>query len=136
MQEPVKYLLRWVFVYSDHKPIKRGLWSYPGDHNADFAWAQSKENLLVAYVEGKDIQTKELVRLAECPGCDFVNFSWIRMSVTKNIAIKGSQVLPGREIGMMLTTRDRQIKIYDTGYVESEAHNLDYGKIHLAGFGR
>jgi len=131
-----KFLLRWRFDYSDHKPTKYGMWSHPGEFDTEKAWCQSKENLLVAHIEGKNFVTREIVLLASCPGPDFVNFQWIAGAVQRGLRVSGSKKLPWRVIGLMLVTRSQKTKIYDNGMVETEDHNIDYGRINLAGFGR
>lgn len=132
--EHPKYLLRWCFEYADHKPRKFGMWSHPGDFDTEKAWCQSKENLLRACIEGKDFLTREIMVLAELPGPDFVNFQWIAKGVQRGDP-RGEKV-PWRILGLMLVSRDQKIKIYDTGMVENEKHNIDYGRINLSGFGR
>jgi len=131
-----KYLLRWRFVYSDHKTTKSGMWNYPGDFDTEKAWCQSKENLLVAKIEGKDFITREIVTLAQVDGHDFVNLGWISSASIPGIKIQGSKKLEGRIIGLMLVSRKQKVKIFTNGQAEIEDHNIDYGRINLAGFGR
>ena len=131
------YLLRWHFEYSDHKPAKYGMWSNPGEFESEQAWCQSKENLLVARIQGKDVVTRQIVDLARCPGADFVNFQWIAAAVQRGLRLApGGSVMPKRIIGLMIVTRNQKIKIYDNACCEIEEHNIDYSRIHLSGFGR
>ena len=132
--EHPKYLLRWCFEYHDHKTVKYGMWSHPGEFDTEKAWCQSKENLVRGTIEGKNFITREVSVLAEMSGPDFVNFQWIAAGVQRGRPT--GAILPWRIIGLMLIGRKTKIKIYDTGTIEKENHNIDYGRINLSGFGR
>ena len=134
MSNPQKFLLRWCFEYSDHKPKKCGMWSHPGVHQTEQAWCQDKTNLLRATIEGKDVITRKIIPLASVSGDDFVNFAWIKASFAAGL--KGSGVLPGKIIGLMLVSRDEMVKIYANGAATKEKSPVDYTRMKLAGFGR
>lgn len=124
------YRLRWAFYYADHKAPRLGLYDSAGQGPKDSAYACSKENLLTACIEGKHEKTKQIVRLAECAGEDFVNFQWI---ATAKLAA-GNTYQP--IIGLMIVSRDEKIQVFRSGQIQRYKHNIDYGKVHLTGFGR
>jgi len=128
-----KFLLRWNLEYLDGRK-KFGMWSHPGEFDTEKAWCQTKENLLRATIVGKNFLSREIITLAECPGVDFVNFQWIAAGVQRGIRPTGT--VPWRVIGLMIVSRDQKSKVYDNGESELEAHNIDYGRVNLAGFGR
>lgn len=129
-----KYLLRWCFEYAN-KPKKYGLWSNPGEHQTEQAWCQNKEGLLEAVIEGKNFITREIIPLASINGQDFVNFQWIASATQRGLKVSG-RPLPKSIVGLMIVGREDKIKIYNNGLCQTEKHNLDYGRINLAGFGR
>ena len=134
--EPTQWLLRWCFEYSDHKPTKYGMFSTPGTFDSEKASKQSKENLLFAKIEGKNVLTREIVPLAVVDGHEFVNFQWVSSSSVGGFRLKGSVTLAQKIIGMTLVTREKNITIYTNGQAKIEDHNIDYSKVHLSGFGR
>ncbi len=126
------YLLRWRFDYFDTKPPKYGMWSRPAVLLSDMAAFISKENLRVASIEAKHVETREVISLAECEGCDFVNFQWIAQ-VRYNIGI-GTQ--NSQLIGLKLVTRDTSIEVYPSGDIKILNRSEHDKQFHFEGFGR
>ena len=129
------YLLRWRYDYHDHKPTKYGQWNRHSENPSDQAWCQSKENLMNASIEVKNYYTREIKRVAECRGQDFVNFQWIATASTP-MQSKGKVVSMGSIVGLSLVSRKEIFSFYLNGQSKEKANTVDYSKIHLAGFGR
>lgn len=120
-----KFLLRWKFDYSDTKPSRKGMWDKSGDNPIDQAWSQSKENLLYARIEGKNIITRETKVLAEVPGYDFCNFEWFATAASSQAiaALKAGQLktqIQGTNIGLIIVTRNKRIYVMCNGIINEE----------------
>ncbi len=131
LQLPKKYLLRWRFDYKDDKPTKRGMFNNSGPQNdlETKAWNKNT-NVKFAIIEGKDIQTREIIVLAECLGEDFVNFEWI---AAVDAFKKGVSAMI---CGLQIRTRDHVLKVFDTGETHLMARPKNDDKIHLNTFGK
>ena len=114
MINTAKYLLRWRYDYPEK--VVRGMWSNAGENPANQAWSNNKEGLVRAIIEGKDLKTKEIKVLAECPGEDFRVFQWVAsVRMPGGAPAGGSVTIAGSIIGMKLLTRDEELTILDTG---------------------
>lgn len=128
------WLLRWRYEYHN-RPTKYGQWNRHGDRPEDQAWAQTKEGLAYACIEGKNFKTRELKIFARCAADNFINFQWIA-AVSTPLRIHGSVKRPGRILGLMLVSRDEYLSVFNHGGMETKVNETDYNKVHLAGFGR
>ena len=125
------YLLRWRFDYLD-RPTKYGQWSRPATLVSDMAYAQHKEGIVRASVEGKDVETREVRILAECDGWDFVNFQWMAEFRAGSDGY-GSH----RHVGLKLVTRENWIEVYVRGGIVKVVPRTEEDKnFQYAIFGR
>lgn len=133
----MKYLLRWRFHWFD-RPSKFGMWSHPGEQKdlATKAWYHNKEGLILAVIEGKDVVTREVKVLVECPGQDYRNFQWVALaSVVPGALAGGGSVTPLTRIGgLKVQTRNEEITVMDDGsittvpFTAEDQHFATYGK--------
>lgn len=135
-----KFLLRWRFDFNRDRPTKRGMWSHPGpkDDFATKAWCNNAEGLVCAAIEGKNIETRELVTLVECDGADFRNFAWIVAAPLPGFMPKGfGSVTPiSYVVGLRLLTRDKDVAVYDNGTAEVKPLTEGIKAINFATFGK
>ncbi len=126
------YRLRWYFDYLT-RPAYFGVWNY-ADPNRP-AWCHNYEGINRVLIQGKD-RNNVIKTLAECSGQDYMNMSWMaeaRISFNDKIKIKKQKIAP-RIVGLMLSTRHGQIKVYIDGTVIRDS--LVYDTINFATFGR
>jgi hypothetical protein len=128
------YDLRWRFEYSDEKPAKYGAWSRSGNTSELHAWCQNKTNLLFAIVEGKHIETKQTMVLAECSGQDFCNFEWKAVAIMPGI--KGTTPLHSTLVGLTIVSRDFITTVMIDGRIGTMPRALEDKNFHYAGYGR
>ena len=131
---PEFWQLRWRFEYVDGR-VKYGQWDRHGDFETDQAWRQTKENLLYACIEGKEMYSKEYKIFQRCLGQDFVNFNWMATSTVPS-NFRGSVTPTPRMVGLMLIDRKEKHAVFKSGATTNEEHGIDYGTNNLAGFGR
>lgn len=125
-----KYELRCKFEYLDKKEWC-SQWNKTGESKEDAAYMQTKNNLLYAVIEGKDILTRKTVRLVEHPGIDFCNFQWVAVAA---VPINGTGKLNSRNIGLTMVTRDKNIIVLCDGSIYIE--NRDNKEDNLMHYGR
>lgn len=119
-----KYWLRWRFDYSDGKPSKVGGWLNPGDEKNQhmLAYMQSKENLLRACVEVKNIETNCVAPYAECEGQDFCTFEWVARAAMpaffKGSVQIGGNVYGSAVVGLTLVSRNERIRVTIDGQIK------------------
>lgn len=133
-----RYLLRWRFEYADGKPARYGMWSTPAN-KADFdsqAWTQNKGAIARAMVEGKDIRTKEVKVLLDCPGVDFVNFEWNALAAFNPYSIGGACIPRTTLAGLQIRSRYAITSVDETGFVEAKPRPPEDMAFHYATFGR
>ena len=131
-----RFLLRWRYDYKDKASIY-GMWSNPGNIEANGAWKHNHEGVISASIEGKDIDSRKIVRLAECPGYDFVNFEWIAMAKIGNpFNIRGAITPPTRLMGLAIVTRDKIIEVFPNGAVVPKIRPEGHKLLKLATFGK
>jgi hypothetical protein len=130
---PRKYLLRWRYDYPEGSAY--GMWSNPGTHKSNQAWCQNKEGLVRASVEGKDLVTKKVVTLAECDGHSFRVFQWMAAARVPGM-ITGSIKPMSQLIGMKLLTADRELSVFDTGYVHDKPLGNGERLLNFATYGK
>lgn len=134
--DPVRYDLRWVLEYQDGK-VKRGMWSNPGNQKdpSTQAWAQKREGVIRASIEGKDIRSNEIRTICECKGEDWVMFKWIA-SASMSFATIGKQVPIHRLMGIMLVTRDQEISVPPSGKFLVKERSRQEQLAHYGSFGK
>jgi hypothetical protein len=134
---PQRYLLRWRFTYSDHKPDKHGLWLDSGGPETMAAFT-SKENLAVAMIEGRDLVTRTNKVMWEVPGDDFVNFEFLGAVSVPGLGVKGSVTLAPKILGARarLVTRDKISTVFVSGRTKQEDRLQADKDRHYTGFGR
>lgn len=125
------YDLRCVFEYVS-KPVWRSQWNRTGDIASDAAYMQTKTGLLFAVIEGKNIITREIVRLAEYPGGDFCNFQWVAASFVPLNGTSGK--LNSRLLGLAMITRNNIITVFKDGTIKIDPRdgNKDDKFMHYA----
>jgi len=129
----MRYYLRWRFEREGHPP-KYGMWSQPGNTPATQAWAQNKEGLTWAVIEGKNVETAEIKRLYEVPGQDFMNFQWIAEARLNPLEINGKTTPRTRIIGMKIVAREQTIEVYSNGNIRKGPNTVK--NINFATFGK
>lgn len=128
-----KYELRCCFEYVNKKTW-RSMWNRTEDTPIDSAYRQSKEGLLFAVIEGKDIVTRETIRLLECSGQDFCNFQWVAITSMPINGHKGIAKINGKNIGLIMVTRYENITVLNDGTIYIDKRNnyedklMHYGK--------
>lgn len=132
------FWLRWRFDYGDGKPTKVGMWSDPGPEGdtATKAWCHNRGAVARAIIEGKNLATKEIMALAECPGVDFVNFEWMAAASVNPFRLDKGYTPLTRLQGLKLKTRDRELRVYEDGRVEDSDRQQEDLSFHYATFGR
>lgn len=124
------YRLRWYFDYLTRAPYF-GCWGYADP--ARPAWCHGYEGISRVLIQGKD-PYGAIKTLADCPGQDFMNMSWMaeaRFNPDKKI---GKQKIPPRIVGLMMATRHGHIKVYIDGTVLRD--DVVYDTINFATYGR
>jgi hypothetical protein len=129
-----KYDLRCCFEYIG-KPTWRSQWNRSGHLPCDQAWCQNKNGLAFAVIEGKDVQTREVIRLVECSGDTFNNFEWLA-HVSIPLGVKGEVTPPVRNVGLVLVTSENRIIITVDGVMQMEQRTTEDKAHNFAGFGR
>jgi hypothetical protein len=123
------YNLRCVFEYAKDIPTWKSQWNRSGDNATDSAFMQTKNGLLYAVIEGKNIITKEIVRIVEYPGYDFCNFQWVAASFVPVNSPKGQ--LQSKLIGLALVTRDNVVTVFRDGSVKIDQRNAQIEDKHM-----
>jgi hypothetical protein len=123
------FLLRWCYDYPGR--TIHGLWSNPGDNEANKAWANFKEGLVCARIEMKDIRTKEITTVAECSGQNFRMFQWIGAARyhgvgTQRTSIAGIKLLTHDKAHVVYVDGTRQVS--ELGEAEKNLNFRIYGK--------
>lgn len=126
------YRLRWRFEYSDGKPDKAGPWSRASVKPAEMAAFQSKEALKWAVIEGEDLRSWDVKRLAEVPGEDFRNFEWVAGA---SYGVESGEVRH-ELLGLKIRAREKTVQVLSSGSVTESPVTEEDKKIHLAGFGK
>lgn len=129
-----RYTLRWRYDFRD-RPAVYGMWGNPGNGPGNQAWAQNKEGLSRAAVEAKDLDTKEIITLAECDGHDFRNFQWMAIAKVP-MNFKGQITPTSQLVGMKLLTTDFEISVFANGVVKKQPLPESEKKLHFATYGR
>ena len=119
IRKPDKYALRWVLEYSDGRR-KPGLWGQSTENQADQAWCQPRKGLTRAVIEGKNILTREIVRLVDCPAEDFRVFQWVATASINPFGIRGTVKPQSRLMGLKILTRYKEFQVLGDGKVTSQ----------------
>ena len=114
LRSQINYKLRWRFDYIN-RPPKYGIWSMATGKPSDSAYSQPKDGLLTASIEGKDVHTKEIKRLADCPGQDFRMFQWVATASMPAVSGLVSYTPRSTLVGLKLITRNEVIEVLNTG---------------------
>lgn len=101
------FLLRWGFEYLNGTR-KTGMWSNPGhrDDLATKAWCHNK-NVRYAFIEAKNVQTREVKEVVRCDGQKFRNFQWIAVRHLFSGATK--------QVGISLLSSDESVDVLANG---------------------
>lgn len=126
-----KYLLRWRFDFAG-KPSKIGMWN--SDHSK--AWAINKDGLVRAAIEGKDIQTREILTLAACDGHDFCNFKWHGFIKHGSIGHGKTAQFRPTLVGLILQTSDLDVMIMMNGEAMTKQRTEYDKQFNYAGYGK
>ncbi len=138
--EPL-FSLRWGFAYRGRRN-KYGMWDKSGTYikglkhiDQTVAWCQTKENLTVAYIEVKNLKTREVKKIVACDGHNFVNFEWSAITplpMPGKVEIK----VAGEIYGLVLVTRDERITVLRNGKVEVRKRTESEQTLQYSGFGK
>ena len=134
LSKPIKYKLRWRFDYP-HKESKCGMWSQTTVNPVDQAWNKNTGASRMK-IEGKNIQTRQVEVLVDCPVDQFRNFSWMaiaRLGRTFNI---GTAQPLHQLVGLEMWTTEKRIKVFDTGEIEVENLKKEDQSLNLATYGK
>lgn len=109
------------------------MWSRAAVLPADMAAMQPRDNIARASVEGKNIETREVVTLAECDGWDWCLFQWM-----EELRCRMGDVSAAVKtiVGMQLVTRDTWIEVKDNGEVNRTPRTAEDMSYHYESFGR
>lgn len=124
------YRLRWYFDYFTRPPYF-GVWGYADPKRP--AWCHAYEGIARVLIQGKDPHGN-IKTLAECSGQDFMNLSWLAEARFSPVKFRGAQKLPTRIMGIMISTRSGQIKVFVDGSVQRDNHVYD--TVNFATYGR
>lgn len=129
------YLVTWRFDFSGDKPSKVGMWSMPATLKSDMAAYVNKEGLIRASIAAKNIQTREIITLAEVDGWDFCNFEWIAQGRIPGPGF-GLKQLQSQVVGLRLRTRDYLFEAFTNGHVTKKARPESDKKFQYSGYGK
>lgn len=116
-----RWLFRWVFDFGFKMRI--GGW-FPASRLEDMASTVNKEGLLFAYIEAKHWSTREVRRVAECKGEDFINFEHL------TACMLNSERVVHHTYGMRIQCRNEVITALEDGTVLHEPRQLDGSYIY------
>jgi len=134
LNEPMKYRLRWRFDYPDKRSVY-GMWSSTTKNPVDQAWNKNKGAIRVK-IEGKNMHTRKVDILVDCPVDKFRNFSW--MAIARGISgFNIGTVTPIHQlVGLEMWTTEKRIKVFDTGQIVVTPLSEGNKKINLATYGQ
>lgn len=134
----VRYKLRWRFDYSDGKRSRWGMWdsSGPKEDVATKAAYQPRENMSFASVEGKNVETGEIVTLLQVPGQDFMVFQWDAAAFINPFGVGRPVTPPTRLTGLRLVSRNAEYVVRSTGVTETYPLSEAAKTINFATYGR
>lgn len=123
---PARYWLRWRFEY-DHKSPRLGMWNRQSDIESDQAWCQPRVGLSRVMIEAKDMVTKDIKVVIDCPAAEYRNLQWIschhvKSGITYNV-------------GLQMLTRYWRLKVFGIGQVEQEALTQEEMDFHFKTYG-
>jgi hypothetical protein len=110
--EAPRFLLRWRLEYRD-RPPKYSIWNMSGIAQSDQAWCQTRNGLSRAIIEAKDLVTREIKVIVDCPADIFRLFQWIAI---QKLDFKSTRK-DARNVGIALVTNDLRIEAYEWGQV-------------------
>jgi len=109
-----KYLLRCCFDYVS-RPTWKSQWNNTDGGECNKAWFNNKSGVVNAYVEGKDVITKEIIRMIEVTGDKFCNFEWVALTVAP---LQGSITIAGENVGLTIVTPDHRVTVFCDGALD------------------
>ena len=117
MVEPMKrkFDIRCGFEYLDGRSW-RSQWNRTGPRFEDTAAYQNKELLKLAFVETRDLETREISRAAYIDGNEYVNFKWQCHAITPSL--KGTRKLNSINVGITLVTRSLNATVWIDGTLD------------------
>jgi hypothetical protein len=130
------YLLRCCLEYSDNKKTWRSMWNMTQENATDAAWRQSKDNLLFALIEAKNIVTRDISVVAVCNGDDFCNFQWIATVACNSTGGFNSVTTRGTNIGLKIISRNDEIIVYCDKKIQLRKRTEEEKKINFAAYGK
>lgn len=112
---PQRYLLRCRFDYTDRAKPWYSMWNKGGETPATQAWRNKRDGyLLMATIEGKEIESRRIVPLAACEGKDFLNFEWVGQVRT---AAGATGTFKAAIIGLLLVTPEATVRVTVDGRI-------------------
>jgi hypothetical protein len=106
------FALRWRFDYNN-RPTKCGMWGRTTTNPVDCAWSQPRDGLVRASIEGKNIETREILTFAECDGHAYRAFQWAATAAMPLLG--GTAVLKSQLVGLKLLTTDSCLLVDQAG---------------------
>lgn len=110
-----KYLLRWVFNYSNGDQSK-GIFDGNGEKKA---YLQSKENLISVAIEGRSLLDNSYKTFLECNRDNFLYFQWDFATSHKDIGNSSC-------IGLRIITINHDILVLINGEIKIEKRENDH----------
>ncbi len=124
--QPTRYWLRWRFEYRDRPPIV-GMWNRQSDIQNEQAWCQPRNGLSRVMIEAKDLTTKQIKVVVDCPEYDYRNLQWIAFHHPRSGL--------SYHVGIQMLTRYQRIKVFGIGKIEVENLTEEDKKFHFATYG-
>lgn len=132
LDKPRKFLIRWVFDYSD-KPTRRGIWSTTTKNPVDQAWNKTTGASRMR-IETKDMYTKEVKTVVDCPAKDFRSFRW--MAIARVPSFAGNVQPIHQLVGLEMWTDEKRIQVFDTGDIKLSELSEENKNLQLVSYGK
>jgi hypothetical protein len=121
---PYRFEIRWGFDYQDGRQ-RFGEWTRPGGTEATRAYSQDLKTANMAFIEVKNRETREILRIAGCLIRDYVRFQWVS---TVPVGFKEESGMmkvqtgtySGSVQGLTLVTTDKKFTQYIDGSCKME----------------
>jgi len=134
LNKPRKFRLRWRFDYPS-KQSACGMWSLTTKNPVDQAWNKNSGAVRMK-IEGKDLETQQVVLLVDCPADKFRNFSWMAIARPGSGFNIGTVTPIHQLVGLEMWTSEKRIKVFDTGEIIVTPLKEEEKKLNLATYGK
>jgi len=130
----MKYKLRWRFDYPD-KRSRCGMWTQTTKNAVDQAWNKNTGASRMK-IEGKNIETRQVEVLVDCPADKFRNFGWMAIARPGSGFRIGTVTPIHQLVGLEMWTTEKKIKVFDTGQILVEELKPEDKKLRLSTYGK